>query len=161
MSNKVVYLSGPITGLTYREARFGWRKKFMQWLDGGITVLSPMRHEGHLAEMKSLPIEPDNLPTHLFSHPKMIVTKDFLDIDACTIMVVNLLEAQKVSQGTLIEYGYARAKGKTIITVSDVVDAVSIDKIHNSPFLGVISDVIVPTLKDAAIIVNSLLSEGV
>ena len=120
-----------------------------------------MRHEGHLAEMKKLPIEPDNLPTHLFSHPKMIVTKDFMDIDACNIMVVNLLEAKKVSQGTLVEYGYAKAKGKTIITVSNVVDDVSIDAIHNSPFLGVISDVIVPTLKDAAIIVNSLLSEGV
>jgi nucleoside 2-deoxyribosyltransferase len=127
-----------------------------------------MRHEGHLAEMKKVPIEPDNLPTHLFSHPKMIVTKDFLDIDACTIMVVNLLEAKKVSQGTLIEYGYAKAKGKTIITIASVdptndgiTPSVSIDTVHNTPFLGVISDVIVPTLKDAAIIVNSLLSEGV
>lgn len=159
--SKIVYLSGPITGLTYKEARFGWRKTFIKWLDDGITVLSPMRHEGHLAEMKKLPIEPDNLPTHLFSHPKMIVTKDFMDIDACDIMVVNLLEAKKVSQGTLIEYGYARKAGKTIITVANVVDEVSIDKMHNSPFLGVISDVVVPTLKDAAIIVNSLLSEGV
>lgn len=159
--SKVVYLSGPITGLTYKDARFGWREKFQNMLEDSIVVLSPMRHEGHLAEMKKVPIEPSNLPTHLFSHPKMIVTKDFLDIEQCTIMVVNLLGAKKVSQGTLIEYGYATAKGKTIITIAEGLDAVSIDKVHNTPFLGVISDVVVPTLKDAAIITNSLLSEGV
>lgn len=156
-----VYLSGPITGLTYKDARYGWRAEFEAMLEPGITVLSPMRHEGHLAEMKAVPIEPDNLPTHLFSHPKMIVTKDFLDIDLCTIMVANFLEASKVSQGTLIELGYAFAKAKTIITVASGVDAVSVDKLHNTPFLGVISSVVVPTLKDAAIITNSLLSEGV
>lgn len=150
-----VYLSGPITGMTYHDARYGWRAEFEQYTEKHITLLSPMRHEGHLAEMKQVPIEPDNLPTHLFSHPKMIVTKDFLDIDESTIMVVNLIGAQKISQGTLIEMGYAFAKGKTIITVTD-------DKnVHNSPFIGVISHVIAPTLKDAAIIVNSLLSEGV
>ena len=153
---KLVYLSGPITGLTYKEARFGWRKAFEKMLEPGIGVLSPMRHEGHLAEMKNVPIEPDNLPTHLFSHPKMIVSKDFLDIEECTIMVANFLEAQKVSQGTLIEMGYAHALGRTIITVAPPQD-----KIHNSPFIEVISNVIVPTVKDAAIIVNSLLSEGV
>lgn len=155
--SKVVYLSGPITGLTYREARYGWRKKFIQWLDEGIIVLSPMRHEGHLAEMKKIPMEPDNLPTHLFSHPKMIVGKDFLDIEQCTIMLVNFIGAKKVSQGTIIEMGYARGLHKTIITAATEEDL----KVHNSPFIPVLSDVIVPTLKEAAIIVNSLFSEGV
>lgn len=150
-----VYLSGPITGLTYQQARFTWRNDFADMLSNGVTPLSPMRHEGHLAEMGNVGIEPDNLPKHLFSHPKMIVTKDFLDIDECTIMVVYLLGAEKVSQGTLIEMGYAYAKSKTIITITDD------SNIHNTPFIGVISSVIVPTLKDAAIIVNSLLSEGV
>ena len=151
-----VYLSGPITGLTYAQARFTWRNEFAAMLNPGITPLSPMRHEGHLAEMGNVGIEPDNLPTHLFSHPKMIVTKDFLDIDECTIMVVNFLGAVKVSQGTLIEMGYAYARGKTLITIIEPQG-----NVHNSPFIGTISHVSVPTLKDAAVIVNSLLSEGV
>jgi len=151
-----VYLSGPITGLTYGEARWSWRQEFADLMfDTNITLLSPMRHEGHLAEMKNVPIEPDNLPTHLFSHPKMIVTKDFLDIEESTIVIVNLLGAKSVSQGTLIEMGFARAKGKTIVTITDEKN------IHNSPFIGVISDVVCGTLEDAAIIVTSLLSEGV
>lgn len=156
MSNKV-YLSGPITGLTYTEARYDWRVDLANMLGERIIPLSPMRHEGHLAEMRAMPIGPDTLPTHLFSHPKMIVAKDFLDIDESTIVIVNLLDAKAVSQGTLIEMGYAKAKGKTIITIADA----ETDKVHNSPFIGVISDVIVGTLEEAATICNSLLSEGV
>lgn len=150
-----VYLSGPITGLTYRDARYGWRADFETLCDA--TVLSPMRHEGHLAEMRETAIEPENLPEGLFSHPKLIVTKDFLDIEACTIMVVNFLGAKKISQGTLIEMGYAKAKGKTIVTIADA-EAL---KLHNSPFIPVLSDVLTETVDQAAIIVNSLLSEGV
>ena len=50
-----VYLSGPITGLTYGEARYTWREEFAKKAPG-IRVLSPMRHEGHLAEMRNTPI---------------------------------------------------------------------------------------------------------
>lgn len=153
-----VYLSGPITGLTYKEARYGWRAVFTKLLrDLGrrkITVLSPMRHEGHLAEMKKLPILPDNLPTHLFSHPKMIVTKDFLDIDESTVMVVNLLGATAVSQGTLIEMGYARKAGVTMVIIRDPGNP------HNSPFIAEMG-IVVNTLEEAAAIVASLLSEGI
>jgi nucleoside 2-deoxyribosyltransferase len=156
MMNKV-YLSGPITGLTYQQARYTWREEFANMVAPNVIVLSPMRHEGHLAEMGKTGIRPDNLPTHLFSHPKMIVAKDFLDIDESTIVVVNLLGATAVSQGTLVEYGYAYAKGKTIITISDNEAA----NPHNSPFIPVVSNVMVETLRDAALIVNSFLSTGV
>lgn len=156
-----VYLSGPITGLTYKEARYSWRAGFTKLLQelGGkrITVLSPMRHEGHLAEMKKLPILPDNLPSHLFSHSKMIVMKDFLDIDESTIMVVNLLGAKQVSEGTLIELGYARKAGKTIIIIREEELAANP---HRSPFLKEIG-IMVPTMEEAAAIVVSLLSEGI
>ena len=150
-----VYLSGPITGLTYGEARYTWREEFAKKAPG-IRVLSPMRHEGHLAEMRNNPIYPNTVPEGLFSHPKMIVTKDFLDIDACTIMIVNFLGAKAVSQGTLVEMGYAKAKGKTIITIQD-----DFDTIHTSPFIEVLSDIVVPSIDDAIAVTSSLLSEGV
>ena len=86
----------------------------------------------------------------------MIVAKDFLDIDACTIMIVNFLGAKAVSQGTLVEMGYAKAKGKTIITIQ-----YDYDTIHTSPFINVLSDIVVPSIDDAIAIVSSLLSEGV
>lgn len=151
-----VYLSGPITGLTYDVARFGWRSEFNLLLEDGITVLSPMRHEGHLAEMRGVPIEPDNLPAGLFSQSRMIVDKDFLDIRTADVIVVNLRDAKIASQGTLIEYGFAAALAKPIITIATAEDL----KLHKSPFIPVLSTAIVSTLEEAAAIVNSLLSEG-
>lgn len=151
-----VYLSGPITGLTYDRARYGWRQTFAGLLEEGITVLSPMRHEGHLAEMRGVPIEPGNLPDGLFSQSRMIVDKDFLDIRTADVMVVNLRLATIPSQGTLIEYGYAAALAKPIITIALPDDL----KLHKSPFIPVLSTAIVSTQEEAAAIVNSLLSEG-
>lgn len=148
-----VYLSGPITGLTYKEARFGWRQEFADQLAPGITVLSPMRHEGHLAEVKGKLAK--EYPEHLFSHPKMIVSKDLLDIDMSDIVVAFFLGAKKASIGTVAEMGYAKAKGKTIVTIMEP------ENVHNHPFVTELSNAVVGSLGDAIAIVNSLLSEGV
>ena len=149
-----VYLSGPITGLTYNAARFGWRKEMGDALEAsGHTPLSPMRHEGHLAEVKGKLAK--MYPEHLFSHPKMIVAKDLLDIDASNIVVANFLGAKKPSIGTISELGYAYAKGKTIITIMEE------GCIHDHPFIRELSSSVVGKLDDAIAIVVSLLSEGV
>lgn len=148
-----VYLSGPISGLTYEEARWGWREEFTSLLSlGAAAVLSPMRHEGHLAEVQG-PLDV-HYPQNLFSRPKMIVAKDFLDIDRSDIMVVCLLDARRVSIGTMVELGYARAKGKTVVTI--MADG----NLHDHPFVRENSDVVVDNVADAAKIVNSLLSVG-
>jgi nucleoside 2-deoxyribosyltransferase len=156
---RAVYLSGPITGLTYKQARCGWRYDVAQLLkDTGIQVLSPMRHEGHLAELKNKTIKahmPEPEYNHFFSLPKMIVAKDFLDIDMSDIMLVNFLGAKKVSQGTISEMGYAYGKGKTIITVMEPKN------VHDSVFVKEMSDAVVDNMDDAVHIIQSLLSEGV
>lgn len=153
MSTKRVYLSGPITGLTYQDARFGWRKDFEKQTSWHIVSLSPMRHEGHLAEIKG-PLA-NEYPKSLFSHPKMIVAKDFLDIRMSDIVVVYLLGAAKVSIGTMVEIGYAKALGKTIVTIMEP------ENLHTHPFVTEVSDVVCASVDEAATIVNSLLSEGI
>lgn len=154
-----VYLSGPITGETYNNARYGWRKDFADMLEPGIKVLSPMRHEGHLAEIRGKMTENKLKPfaTNLFSHGKMIVAKDFLDIDMSDIVLVHIKGAKIVSRGTLVEIGYAKAKGKTIITVMEDPPK---GNPHDYPFVIENSNAVLPTLEDAAAVVNSLLSEG-
>lgn len=154
MASKAVYLSGPITGQTYKQARYGWRQEFADMLEPGIIPLSPMRHEGHLAEVKGK-LEKE-YPDNLFSHPKMIVAKDFLDIEMSSVVLVHLRGAKKVSIGTMVEVGYAKKAGKTIITVLGPDD-----HIHTHPFVMEVSDAVVENLSDAAAIVNSLLSTGV
>lgn len=158
---KTVYLSGPITGLDYSQARYGWRVTLANLFEPGIKVLSPMRHEGHLAEMQE-PMSVEALKAfekenhHLFSHHKMIVAKDELDIEQCDIMVVNLLGAKEVSQGTVYEMGYARGVRKPTIVIMEADGS----NLHKSPFITETPIKVVSTLEDAAKIVNSLLSEG-
>lgn len=148
-----VYLSGPITGLTYNEARFGWRAEFAEKLGQTITVLSPMRHEGHLAEIKGKLAK--EYPEHLFSHPRMIVTKDLLDVKESTIVIANFLGAKKVSIGTVAEIGYAHALGKTLIIIMEP------GNVHDHPFIREMANAVVGSLDDAVAVVSSLLSVGI
>lgn len=149
-----VYLSGPITGETYQAARFGWRKYVAERMSPGIKVLSPMRHEGHLAEMAGA-LEKD-YPEHFFSQPRVLVEKDHLDIQRSDIMLVNLLGATRVSIGTMVEIGIAMALGRKIIVVM-----AKDDKFHNHPFVTEPASLVLDNLDDAIMAINSLLSEGI
>lgn len=162
-----VYLSGPITGLDYESARYGWRATFAAQMEEGIKVLSPMRHEGHLAEVKSIEAHSDS---HFFSGARVIVEKDRLDIARCDVMVVNLLGATKVSIGTVAEIGMAYDAGKTIILVME--DPNTIDNRqyesdplssnpHEHPFVTVPAALRLNNLDEAVYAVNALLSEGI
>lgn len=171
-----VYLSGPITGLTYGEARYGWRQEVVDRLAPGIVGLSPMRHEGHLAELKQ-PLEAtSDQAGHFFSGSKIIVEKDKLDIERSDIMLVNVLGAtQRVSIGTAVEIGIAMILGKKIILVIEDPGTAEIgayfdeygnkwpikgDNIHDHPFITVPASLRLNNLDDAIYAINSLLSEG-
>ncbi len=151
-----VYLSGPILGKTYTEARYGWRQEVADAMSPGIRVLSPMRHEGHLKDHAG--VIGDNVinaPGHFFAGAKIIVEKDMLDIRQCDIMLVNLLGTRKVSIGTMVEIGMARAQDRTIIVVMDE------GNIHDHPFVTETASLVLDNLPDACYAVNSLLSTGV
>lgn len=148
-----VYLSGPITGQNYQEARYGWRKYVAERLSPGIKALSPMRHEGHLAEVfGSLEKE---YPEHFFSQPRVLVEKDRLDIERSDIILVNLLEANRVSIGTMVEIGIAVALGKKIVL------CVHRGSMHDHPFVIETASLVLDKLDDAIYAINSLLSEGI
>ncbi len=152
----LVYLSGPILGSTYEEARYGWRQTVAEGLLPGIRPLSPMRHEGHLAEHTGV-IGDDAIdaPSHFFAGAKIIVEKDMLDIRKSDLVLVYLIGATKVSIGTMVEMGMARMMDKTIITVIDE------GNIHAHPFVTETSSLVLDNLDDAIYAINSLLSTGV
>lgn len=149
-----VYLSGPITGLGYQEARYGWRRDVQAALWGeSITVLSPMRHEAHLAEMSTIDT---HYPDHFFSKAKVIVEKDRLDIKRSDIMLVNVLGAQRVSIGTVSEIAMAYEQGKqTILVMEDSGNP------HEHPFVTELVSLRLNNLDDAVAAIKSLLSEGI
>ncbi len=152
----VVYLAGPILGKTYEDCRYGWRQEVALGMHSGITVLSPMRHEGHLSEHTGT-IEDDVIDnaTHFFAGSKIIFAKDVLDIRNCDIVLANFLGATRPSLGTVSEIGMAYVMGKTIITVMET------DNIHRHPFVVEPSALVLDNLDDAITAINSLLSTGI
>ncbi len=151
-----VYLAGPILGKTYTDCRFGWRQTVALALLPGITALSPMRHEGHLAEHTGT-IKGDvfDNATHFFAGSKIIFAKDVLDIRHCDIVLANFLGATRPSLGTVSEIGMAHILNKIIITVIDK------DNIHLHPFVLEPSALVLDNLPDAITAINSLLSTGI
>lgn len=149
-----VYGCGPITGLSYEQARFGWRKQFADLLDPRIEFLSPMRQEGHLAEVTE--IAHQAYAGSAMSSIRGIVAKDKLDVQRSTIIVANFLGAKNVSIGSVIELGWANAWDKPIILVMEPKD-----NIHDRFFLTELSHFRTDSVEEAAHWSNALILPGV
>lgn len=110
---KTVYLAGPIKGLSYNGCN-DWREyaksKLKEWK---IVGVSPMRAKEFLSLEKNISDNYDNV----LASQKGIATRDRFDVASCDIMLANFLGADKVSIGTIIEYGWADAARKPIIAV--------------------------------------------
>lgn len=156
-----VYLAGPITGLSYEEARHGWRPAYSGLLNSAIKPLSPMRQEGHLAEIKK--IAAHGYESNPLSSSRGIIAKDLLDIERCDLVVFNFLGAKKVSIGSVWEMGYAKKCGKPIILVIEErphPDMLS-ENPHDHLFVTDTADFTCRNVREAADITNALLMPGV
>lgn len=103
-----LYLCGQITGLDYKDATFGWRAQVHDALKGsGIECISPMRGKEHLLEIKSL--SPLGDPDSVESNAAAITTRDRFDVQRSDLLFCNLLGMDRVSIGSMIEFGWADA----------------------------------------------------
>jgi hypothetical protein len=94
--------------MTYGDARFGWREYTAAELGkAGIVSFSPMRHKGHLRD--DLKLHPMGHPTNILSTPKGITARDRFDTTRCDLVLCNLLGSERVSIGSMIEFGWADA----------------------------------------------------
>lgn len=136
---KSVYLAGPITGTTYNEAT-DWRGDARRKLwDNGIDGLSPMRGKEFLDTPEKIR---QTYVDVLQGSSSWINTRDYNDVRRADAILVNFLGAGRVSIGTVLEIGFAKALNKPIVVVMDrgnVHDHVMIDHGYT---------VIVPTLED-------------
>lgn len=113
---KRVYLAGPIAGLTYEQAAMGWRKQVHDELEPfDIECYSPMRGKGFLKWHGTLTTQGIDVDPR--SSGKGIIGRDMHDVRSCNLMLVNLLDAPSRSIGTMVEYGWASAWGKPIVTI--------------------------------------------
>jgi nucleoside 2-deoxyribosyltransferase len=136
-----VYLAGPISGLSYDDAT-GWRDEVQNatlW-DGEIEFHDPMRGKGSPGDFSEpLPVVSEPMGCR----PKEILTRDLFDIDCCDVVLANLSLCPRVSIGTMVELGYAKAQGKVIIVV------VPEGSVYEHPFVTELANVVYRTLEDA------------
>jgi len=112
----IVFLSGPITDCSYVGCT-DWRERFEEELTNETTqALSPMRGKTYLEGLDK--IAPD-YPGHVMSCQRGIMVRDHFDTKRCTLMVVNLLGADKVSIGTVMEMSWGWDNGVPIICIME------------------------------------------
>lgn len=156
---RTVYLSGPITGLTYGEARHTWRVAFAELMPAHIHVLSPMRAKEFLPHAGALGVPFTN--KELFKQPmgtsRGIITRDENDVKRSDMMVVHLLGATNVSIGTVHELGMARAFRTPVILIMEKDGS----NPHSHAFVTETAGYWVDTVDEAAWVAATFLTPGV
>lgn len=120
MRSFLVYLAGPITGLTYGAAT-DWRGRAaleLADLSGGrIETLSPMRHKEYLAATGKAGDTPlaDSYEDTILSSQRGIFYRDRFDCQRADLVLVNMLGSERVSIGTVMEIAWANANNIPIV----------------------------------------------
>ena len=122
MKNYEVYLAGPITGLTFGDCT-NWRDNFAKLLNcTNIHTLSPMRGKDHLAIDKQTDEEhkiQDSYDDNPMTSKNGINTRDYNDVKRSDVVVFNMLGAERVSIGTVMEMAWCRAFGKPVVLIME------------------------------------------
>lgn len=115
MKSFLVYLAGPITGLSFTGAT-DWRRTAAIELGrrsiGRIETLSPMRHKDYLAGVTSIA---DSYEGSVLSSQRGIFYRDKLDCSRSDLVIVNMIGAERVSIGTVMEIAWANARDIPIV----------------------------------------------
>ena len=155
MNEKLVYLCGPITGLSYDEARTGWRMEVATRLSAAnIKVLSPLRYKNYLSgetDLKGL----NGYADHALSTSRGITARDRYDTQRCDMVLCNLLGATSVSIGSMIELGWLDSVRTPVVVCMEEEG-----NPHNHDMVREIADFIVPTISEAVSLVKAVLTPG-
>jgi len=148
MSEKLIYLAGPITGLSFEDAA-NWRdsaEKFLKKIN--MRGLSPIRGKEYLLQEGVLK---DHYNEHFLSKGKTITRRDRFDCTRADMILMNLLDAKTVSIGTMIEIGWADANRIPIVLVMED------DNIHRHSMVEECADYRVKTLTEALALIKVIL----
>jgi len=111
MSKPSIYLAGPITGLSYGKIT-EWRNDVTKAFAPDIECFSPLRGKDYLAQETSTK---DQYNEYIMSSQRGILARDHYDATKRDLLFVNLLHAQRVSIGTVMEIAWAHEARVPII----------------------------------------------
>lgn len=144
---KKIYLAGPITGLTYDEATM-WRNAVKNELIE-YQCFSPLRAKWYLAKNFELPaISKSDKP---LSTAKGILCRDYFDCNTADIIIVNFLNAKRISIGTVAEIAWAWQARKPIIAIMEP------GNVHEHDFLVEMIPYIVKSVPEAIQLARAVL----
>ena len=149
MRDFLLYLAGPITGLSY-GASTDWRKYVQDKLPDFIHGVSPMRGKDYLKGQETVLANYEEQP---LSSQAGINARDKMDVDRCDMMILNVLGAKSVSIGSMVEVGWASSKGKPMILVIEKEG-----NVHSHPMVKGQAGFIVHELDTAISIAIAVLS---
>ena len=147
-----LYLAGPITGISYGDS-IDWRKYVADRMPPQIKVLSPMRGKNILKNEKNVKSSYEDNP---LSSGKGITCRDRFDVKRADAILVNFLDAKKVSIGSVLEFGWGDNGIKPIILVIEKEG-----NPHDHPMLREIAGFIVDDLDKAIELAKKILLPGV
>ncbi len=149
MHESLLYLAGPITGISY-GASTDWRQYVMQNLPSHIIGVSPMRAKHYLSHENKIA---DHYPDHALSSQEAITSRDRFDVTRSAAILVNLLGAEKVSIGSVMEIAWADLMRHPIILVME-----KSGNIHDHAMIRAVVGHRVYSLDEAIIIASAILS---
>lgn len=152
MSNRFVYLAGPIMGQT-RDGANDWRIKVADVLkDFGVIGVSPLRCEPLIGNIYGSVYDADPR----FGTARAIASKNLFDVQNCDMTLAYFPREQRefvghLSYGTIIEVGWANAYRKPTIVVTDDIEVI------NHPVLSAVAGWLVPDLEAGIDVVTGIL----
>lgn len=143
-----VYLAGPIAGLTF-EGCTNWRNEVAEMLLPYIDGFSPMRAKEYF---KGQGVISKNAYTQTLSSDRGILTRDHWDCMTADLIFVNLLGAQSISQGTVMEIAFGHAYRKPIVCVMEPKG-----NLHDHPMIRQAIDFRFEDIKSAVEVTKAIL----
>lgn len=143
----LIYLAGPITGTSYSGCT-DWREHFIQNSPEGLVGLSPMRLKDYL---RGETMVQDQYEESVLSCQRGIFARDSWDCRRCDAILVNLLGADRVSIGTVMEIAWGHTFNKPIVLVMEKEN-----NIHEHAMIREACPFRVETLEEAYKTLNAL-----
>lgn len=158
MAQSLIYLAGPIDGLTYTETE-GWRQYVTEMFgDGPLVAVTPMRGKKHLDHGEPITIEAQMDDDSLHCSNQAITRRDHWDVQRCDAVLMNLRGAKKVSIGCMFEAAWCFVHRKPLILV---IEQEILDNPHwGHPMLWEAAWYITDDLEEAVLLLQDMFSGG-
>jgi hypothetical protein len=155
MNPSLVYLSGPISGLTFGECT-DWREYVSRAFPPHIQGVSPLRAKRFLADKGKL----EGAYEYPLATSRGINTRDLFDVRRSSVVLVNLLGCTKDNPKTKVSIGTVAEMVVAFDHHIPIVCAIEPDglNIHEHPMLNEWIDYRVTSLDEAIEITTAVIS---